>query len=240
MRINYIIFVAKQIKIIIMNMEKKYVSYLRCSTKDQLLGIESQRDIVQKYVDGKGLIINEYVEWESGKKDNRIELDKAIKQCKQDGSTLIIAKIDRLSRNVSFLFQIKDSGVDICVPGLPDLNTLMFGVLATFAQHEREMISERTKNALKVLKDKGIKLGNPDNLMNNMDKAQKEAKRVQKEKRLNNQNNRLSTTYAKLLRSQGVKFADIVDKMNEYGCLSSNGLPFKYVSQIQRLLKDEE
>ena len=217
-------------------MEMKYVSYLRCSTKDQLLGIDSQRDIVQRYVVGKGLIINEYVEWESGKNDNRIELDKAIKQCRRDGSTLIIAKLDRLSRNVSFLFKIKDSGIDICVPGLPEMNTLMFGVLSTFAQYEREMISERTKNALKVLKDNGVKLGNPQNLIDNMEKAQEKATKVKKEKRLNNQNNRLSITYAKLLRSQGVKFSEIVDKMNEYGCLSSNGLPFKHVSQVQRLL----
>lgn len=223
-----------------MIMEKKYVSYLRCSTKDQLLGIESQRDIVQRFVSSKGLIINEYVEWESGKNDNRIELDKAIRQCKKDGAILLIAKVDRLSRNVSFLFKIKDSGIDICVPELPDMNTLTFGMFAIVAQHEREMISERTKNALKVLKDRGVKLGNPQNLLDNMELAQTNGNKVKKDKRLNNQNNRLSTTYAKLLRSQGVKYSEIVDKMNEYGCLSSNGLPFKYPSQIQRLLRDEE
>ena len=118
---------------------KKYVSYLRCSTAKQNLGIDAQRTINNDYISSHGgQIITEFVEHESGKNDNRIELNKALDLCKKQGLTLLIAKLDRLSRNISFIFQLRDSGIDIVVPTLPELNTLTLGIFATIAQNERE------------------------------------------------------------------------------------------------------
>ena len=129
----------------------KYIAYMRTSTSKQEYGLDSQLDIVNKWVIGKGEVISYHQEQVSGKVDNRPMLQKAIDECKKEGATLLITKLDRLSRNVAFLFQLKDSGVDIACCDLPDLNTLTLGIFATMAQHERELISRRTKEGLAVV-----------------------------------------------------------------------------------------
>jgi len=147
-------------------MNKNYVAYYRVSTKRQGesgLGLEAQKQAVNLYAKTNGCILKEFTEVESGKKDNRPQLDMAIKECKQKNATLLIAKLDRLSRNVSFLFTLKQSINFVCLD-LPDLNTLTLGIFATMAQHERELISKRTKSALQIKKQSGMKLGNPQNL----------------------------------------------------------------------------
>jgi len=217
---------------------KMYVSYLRCSTSDQKLGIESQRDIVNRYVvNNKGNMLAEYHEWESGKKDKRIELDNAINHCKATGSILIVAKLDRLSRNVSFLFKLKDSGIDIVVPELPQLNTLTFGIFATIAQSERETIAQRTKDALKVLKDKGIKLGRPDMLEAHRDKAVANSVASRQKVAADNEANIRATKYITDRRLIKIQWLVILKELQDYGFKTSTGLDFKYVSQLQRLVK---
>ena len=132
---------------------KQYVSYLRCSTTKQTLGIDAQRTINTQFISSHGgEIVMEYVEHESGKNDNRLELNKALEMCKKSGYTLLIAKLDRLSRSISFIFQLRDSGIDIVIPTLPQLTTMTLGIFATLAQSERETISLRTKQALQELK----------------------------------------------------------------------------------------
>ncbi len=147
---------------------KKFVAYYRTSTNRQNLGIEAQRTMVQNYLKSiNGIIINEVVEKESGKNDSREGLELAIQMCEKTESTLIIAKLDRLSRSVSFLFQLRDrvakNNIEIKALDMPSFNTMSLGIWATMAQAERENIASRTKLALAELKRAGVVLGKPEN-----------------------------------------------------------------------------
>jgi DNA invertase Pin-like site-specific DNA recombinase len=142
----------------------KFVAYLRVSTDRQGksgLGLEAQRTAVHQFVAQRGgeMIAPEYREIESGKVNNRPELEKAMRRCRLTGATLLVAKLDRLSRNAAFLMTLKDSGVPFVAADMPDANTLTIGVMASLAQHERETISKRTKVALEAAKARGTKLG---------------------------------------------------------------------------------
>ena len=101
----------------------------------------------------------EFVEVESGKYDDRPELAKALKQCRLTGGTLVVAKLDRLSRNAAFLMTLRDFGVNFVAADLPEANTMTVGVMAVVAQHEREAISARTKAALEAARVRGKLLG---------------------------------------------------------------------------------
>lgn len=147
---------------------KKFIAYLRTSTKDQHLGIDAQRMKAQAYASSqRGKIIAEFEEHESGKNDARPQLANAIAECEKTGATLLIAKLDRLSRRVAFLFELKEhleaKGLEAVCVDLPELmkSTIMLGVMASMAQQERELISERTKSALAARKAQGVKLGRP-------------------------------------------------------------------------------
>lgn len=147
---------------------QKFIAYLRTSTKDQNLGIEAQRTKAQAYAKAQGgEIIAEYAEHESGKNDARPRLAQAIAHCEKTGATLLIAKLDRLSRRVAFLFELKEKleakGLEAVCVDMPEImkSTLMLGVMASLAQQERELISERTKAALQAKKAQGVKLGRP-------------------------------------------------------------------------------
>lgn len=145
----------------------KYVAYYRVSTKKQGvsgLGLDAQKQTANSFLKEGDLIIKEFLEIESGKKNQREQLDEAIKFARNNKHTLLVAKLDRLSRNVSFIFALRDSGVDFVCADIPDANTLTIGIFATIAQHEREIISRRTKDALKAKKQQGFKLGSPQNL----------------------------------------------------------------------------
>jgi DNA invertase Pin-like site-specific DNA recombinase len=144
----------------------KFVAYHRVSTDKQGrsgLGLEAQRMAVEDHLNGgRGELVAEYVEVESGKRDDRPELMKALHRCKVTGSTLLIAKLDRLSRNVAFISNLMDSGVDFVAVDFPQANRLTVHILAAVAEHEREMISQRTKAALAAAKARGVRLGNPN------------------------------------------------------------------------------
>jgi len=145
----------------------KIVTYLRVSTARQGnsgLGLEAQRSSIEAYATGRSAsIVKEFVEVESGKKaSNRPELVAALHLAKVTGSVLVIAKLDRLSRNAAFLLTLKDSGVKFIAADMPDANDLTVGVMALVAQQEREAISKRTTDALKAAKARGTKLGNPN------------------------------------------------------------------------------
>ncbi|BDQ34815.1 recombinase family protein [Pseudodesulfovibrio portus] len=146
-------------------MVNKFISYLRVSTAKQGksgLGLEAQRTAVIEYLNGgQHELIHEYVEVESGKKDNRPELRKALKHCKVTGAILVIAKLDRLSRNARFLLELQESRVSFICADMPEANEMTIQIMAVMAQHERKMISQRTKAALAAAKARGVKLGNP-------------------------------------------------------------------------------
>lgn len=137
----------------------KYVAYFRVSTTKQGqsgLGLEAQQESVKQYADS---IIHSFTEIESGKNDSRIQLAAAIELCRTSSASLLIAKLDRLSRDAAFLMTIRKSGVDIVAADMPNASTLEFGIKAIFAQHEREEISKRTKAALAAAVARGVKLG---------------------------------------------------------------------------------
>src|SRR5579862_1505427 len=141
-----------------------FIAYLRVSTARQGrsgLGIDGQREAVNRFVRERGgrIIAPEFVEVESGKRNDRPKLAEAIKRCRLTGATLVVAKLDRLSRNAAFLMTLRDSGVNFVAADLPEANTMTVGVMAVVAQHEREAISSRTKAALAAAKARGQKLG---------------------------------------------------------------------------------
>lgn len=140
-----------------------FVLYLRVSTGRQEvsgLGIEAQREAVERYAQQSGSqIIAEFVETESGAKSNRPQLGKALAACRRSKSTLLIARLDRLSRSLSFVAQLLDANVEIRCADMPEANRLLLQMLAVFAEHERQMIRDRTKSALAAAKARGVVLG---------------------------------------------------------------------------------
>ncbi len=141
----------------------KAIAYYRVSTDRQGksgLGLEAQNETVQQFATFKQWeLIGEFTEIESGKKNNRPQLQEALKQCLKKKAVLVIAKLDRLGRNVAFISSLMESKVEFVAVDNPHANRLMLHLLAAFAEHEREQISTRTKEALKVAKNRGIILG---------------------------------------------------------------------------------
>src|SRR5216684_3800862 len=144
----------------------KFIAYLRVSTDKQGhsgLGIEAQRKAVNDYLDGgHWQLLAEHVEVESGKRGGRPQLTAALAHAKATGATIVIAKLDRLARNVAFISNLMESGVEFVAADMPMANRLTVHVLAAVAEHEREMISQRTTAALAAAKVRGVKLGNPN------------------------------------------------------------------------------
>lgn len=141
-----------------------FIAYYRVSTDKQGaqgLGMDAQREAVTRFIGQRGEIVGEYTEVESGRKNNRPQLAAALDECKARRATLVIAKLDRLARNVHFISGLMESKVDFQAVDMPDANRLTIHVLAAVAEHEREMISQRTKAALAQAKTRGTKLGNP-------------------------------------------------------------------------------
>ena len=139
----------------------KHVAYYRVSTARQgRSGLEAQRQAVADYLNGGDWkIVGEFTEVESGKTSDRPELAKALAMCRLHGARLVIAKLDRLSRNAHFLLGLKESGVDFVAADMPNANRLTVGIMAMVAEDEAQRISERTKAALRAAKRRGVKLG---------------------------------------------------------------------------------
>lgn len=144
----------------------KYIAYHRVSTVKQGrsgLGLEAQQQSIADYMGNvPGALIGEFTEVESGSKDDRPELLQALRQCRLTGATLLIAKLDRLSRNRRFLLELADSTINFIAVDMPEANSFTVGLMACLADYERQVISERTKAALQAAKARGVKLGNPN------------------------------------------------------------------------------
>jgi DNA invertase Pin-like site-specific DNA recombinase len=141
----------------------KFISYLRVSTAKQGasgLGLEAQRKAVEDYLNGgQWTVIEEVIEVESGKRSDRPKLAEALRLCRIHGATLVIAKLDRLSRDAAFLMKLQNECVKFVAADMPQANEMIVGIMAVVAQAEREMISARTKAALAAAKARGVKLG---------------------------------------------------------------------------------
>src|SRR5262245_9869631 len=145
---------------------RKFVSYCRVSTAKQGrsgLGLEAQRQAIAEFLNGgQWKLIAEYVEVETRKNDDRPKLRQALHRAKVTGATLVIAKLDRLSRNLRFIAELQESKVKFVCADMPDANELTIHIFASLAQHERKVISERTTRALQAAKSRGQVLGNPN------------------------------------------------------------------------------
>jgi DNA invertase Pin-like site-specific DNA recombinase len=146
----------------------KWIAYYRVSTDrqgDSGLGLDAQRKLVSDYLNGgRWTLSAEFTEVETGKRNDRPQLAAALAMCKRLRAKLIVAKLDRLSRNVAFISALLDSGVEFVAADMPHANKMTLQVLAVFSEHEREVISERTRQALAQAKLRGVKLGGPKRL----------------------------------------------------------------------------
>lgn len=141
----------------------RFVSYLRVSTARQGasgLGLEAQREAVARYLNGGSwTLVQEVVEVESGKRNDRPAIAEALRLCRLRRATLIIAKLDRLARNVHFISTLMEAGVEFVAVDFPQANRLTVHILAAVAEHEATLISARTKAALSAAKARGVALG---------------------------------------------------------------------------------
>jgi DNA invertase Pin-like site-specific DNA recombinase len=143
----------------------KFFSYLRVSTDKQGergYGLDAQRKAIDDYLNGGSWqLLGEYVEVESGKRNDRPQLEAALAACKRNKAKLVIAKLDRLSRNLAFIATLMERKVDFVCCDMPEANRLTIHIIAAMAEHERNMISDRTKRGLAAAKARGVKLGGP-------------------------------------------------------------------------------
>jgi DNA invertase Pin-like site-specific DNA recombinase len=211
----------------------KYVPYYRVSSASQGksgLGLSAQREIVHRFLKADDELLTEFVEVESGKKANRPQLTAAIAWAKQHRARLLIAKLDRLSRNVSFIFSLRNSEVDFVACDIPDANTLTVGIMAVLAQHERELIGQRTKAALAAKKAQGYQLGMP----NITPAITALGLQVRQQNALTNQANRQAAELIRLYRKEGLTYQAIAQRLNEMGYRTRRDKTFLAMS-VQRL-----
>ncbi len=165
-------------------MEGKFVTYYRVSTQRQGklgLGLDAQKQAIEDYLNGGNhKILKEFTEIETGKGGNALDrrpvLKEAIEYAKKHNAKLLIAKLDRLARNVHFISSLMESNVDFEIADMPEANALTIHLLSAVAEYERELISKRTKEALLVAKRRGIKLGNPNLKADNKKRKQQAQK----------------------------------------------------------------
>lgn len=219
----------------------KLIGYLRVSTAKQGqsgLGLDAQLFAIEEYAGRQNAeLIRKFVDIESGQYNDRPELSKALHLSRVTGATLVIAKIDRLSRNAAFLLKLRDSGVKFIAADMPDANELTVGILALIAQHERKAISERTREALKAAKARGIKLGNPNGAaaFRRAAKGNRASLHVIREKAEKHAANLRPVIES--LRREGIEsLGQIAASLNKQGILSPRGTTW-YRSSVRNLMK---
>lgn len=219
----------------------KYVSYIRVSTQRQGqsgLGLEAQQAAVQAFVQQRaGEVLAEFVEVESGRKADRPQLAAAMAEAKRQGAVLLIAKLDRLARNVAFISALLESGVEVQACDMPEANKFMLHIMAAVAEHEAEAISARTKAALQAAKARGVKLGWA--IPSRAEEAKRAAEKgtvVAAEQRIQQ-----AATFAERLRpivqsfAAGASLRDIARELNERGILTPRGKEWQAAS-VRNLL----
>ncbi len=219
---------------------KKFAVYIRVSTQKQGrsgLGLEAQRAICTSFVASTGgMILQEFKDVESGTHRDRTGLWDAIAFCKENGCTLVIAKLDRLARDVEFTFKVINSGIDIHFCDMPVVNTMILGVFASVAQYERELTSKRTKDALAAKKARGYRLGNRKGV--DLTSAQDASALSRRKKAQDNPANKMAWgCICDYMHRSGheIKTADeyqeVVDTLNRMGIRTATGMEYT----VQRL-----
>lgn len=214
----------------------KYIGYYRCSTLEQEksgLGLLGQKSAVKNYVKDRGELIAEFIEVETGtNKKVRVEIKKAIQMAIKEKATLVIAKLDRLARNVNFVSSLMESNVDFVACDMPSANNFTIHIFAALAEQEAKMISERTKTALSELKKRGVILGNPENLTK---EARLKGALVRSENAKNNSNNIKATAMAKLLKDKKMNLRQIALELNTLGYETRRNCMFR-AETVKRLI----
>ena len=172
------------------------------------LGVEAQREIIHNHVKNQP-ILAEYIETESGKKSNRPQLLAALAMCRKTNSILIVAKLDRLSRNVAFTSKLLESDVEIVFCDFPQANRLILHIISSIAEYEAGLISQRTKQSLQAKKVRGVQLGKSENLMNKFEQAVQNSIVTNKAKADNNPNNMRAIALLRSLTMQGKSLSEI-------------------------------
>jgi DNA invertase Pin-like site-specific DNA recombinase len=215
----------------------KFVAYYRVSTQRQGrsgLGLEAQRTAVQDYLNGGDWrLAAEVTEIESGKRADRPELAEALKLCRLHGATLIIAKLDRLARNVAFISNLMESGVEFHAVDFPQANRLTVHILAAVAEHEAKMISERTKAALAAAKRRGVKLGGYRGTI--ISKAMRKASAAALTKRADDRATDLMPTITELQANGATSLRAIAAGLNGRGIPTAQGGSWS-ATQVMRVL----
>ncbi|MNS12451.1 DNA-invertase hin [compost metagenome] len=218
----------------------RYIAYYRVSTKKQGhsgLGIEAQREAVRAYLNGGAWVLSaEYTETETGTKrgDARPQLASALAQAKREKATLVIAKWDRLGRNVAFVASLLESGVEFVATDMPSANRLTVHIMAAVAEEEARMISKRTKEALLAAKAKGVLLGTPQNLTKF---AQEKSARVNREKAIA-EYRRISRRLVDM-SNNGMSLRAIAEELNESGERTRTVAPFT-AATVRRIIEREK
>lgn len=218
----------------------KVVTYYRVSTKMQGrsgLGLMAQRLSVDRHLASlNAQVLAEFVEVESGGKADRPELTRALRRCRLSGATLIVAKLDRLSRDVEFIAQLQKSAVRFACADTPGASDLTIGLLAVIAQNERQMISTRTREALTAAKARGVRLGNPRLAeIANTDTANARAAHMAKAAERNAQ---IASVIAEIEAEAGesLPLQAIADQLNEAGYTTARGKAFSKTT-VMRIRK---
>ncbi|MCO4879045.1 recombinase family protein [Paraburkholderia caribensis] len=214
----------------------KFVAYYRVSTQKQGasgLGLDAQREAVTRHLNGGDWqLVGEFTETETGKGANalamRPQLSAALALCRKTGARLLIAKLDRLARNVHFISGLMESKVHFVACDMPEANELTIHIMAAFAEHEAKRISERTKDALRAAKARGVVLGatGPANLKQNIEARQKAADEFA---------GSLSSVLAGF-KASGLTQRQMVDQLNKLNIRTTRGGEWSLM-QLQRVLK---
>ena len=212
------------------------VAYYRVSTQKQGqsgLGLEAQQAAVLTYARSKGLeVVAEVTEVETGtRKRRRPQLEAALDQTRRLGGVLLIAKLDRLARNVAVVASLMESGVRFVAVDMPEADNLTIHVMAAVAEREAQLISARTRAALAARKARGLKLGKPENLTV---EAQRRGAEASKQRAV--QGMRTVAAYAGALRSQGLTLRAIAAQLEQHGFQTRQGGPWHAV-QVKRILE---
>lgn len=213
-----------------------FVAYYRVSTKKQGqsgLGLDAQRSSVLGFVKIPTLLMAEFCDIESGKHDQRPELMRAIAYAKLHNARLVIAKLDRLSRNMTFVSSLMDSHVSFVCADMPDANEFTIHIFAALAQQERKMISERTKRALD---EKLLRIGQWRKGANSFLQSDVSAKAAEsnRNRAATNENNRKASELISALLEAKVSYVEMARRLNRAGFKTARGMAFQ-ATQVMRL-----
>ena len=218
--------------------EPKFIEYLRVSTRGQGasgLGLDAQKEIIRNYLKGVEPTAS-FVEVESGRHNDRPKLQEALKMCRKEKATLIVAKLDRLSRNVAFTSRLLESDVEIKFCDFPEANRLVLHIISSIAEYEANLIRTRTRQALEAKRARGEPLGKPENFINNQDKAVANSRKTIKAKADSNPNNKRAIAMLRVLANNTSNLSEMARVLNREGFSTSKGGQFT-AQQVKILLQ---